>query len=436
MTHFENYNYLKTSDACVKCGKCLPDCTIFSINGDEATSPRGFIDLLGAYKRNEIPLDKNAKDIFETCFLCTTCVSVCPNSLPTDTLIENIRYEIAKKYGIAWFKRAFFYLLKHRKIMDFAFKCGAILAPLLYKSTNDKNTIIPRLKLPFVKNRAFGAMAKKSFLNSHKEEIIYNKDSTKKIAIFIGCLGNYNYKNVGESLLFILEKLGFNAKLAKAQKCCAAPAYFTGDFNSVDSLIRHNVEYFESFINEVEAILIPEATCAAMVLEDWERFMKNDSKMLDRIHKLLPKIHMATQFLEQNTNLTNLLKEAQKGREKIQTITYHDPCHARKVLNIYKEPRKLLSQNYNIIEMEDSNACCGFGGVTMQTEKFHLANKVGNKKAKMIEKTKADFVAAECSACRMQINNALHTNNINTTFLHPLELIANALKTCENLKRN
>ena len=54
----------------------------------------------------------------------------------------------------------------------------------------------------------------------------------------------------------------------------------------------------------------------------------------------------------------------------------------------------------------------------------------------MIEKTKADFVAAECSACRMQINNALHTNNINTTFLHPLELIANALKTCENLKRN
>ena len=65
MAHFENYNYLTTSDACVKCGKCLPDCTIFAINGDEATSPRGFIDLLGAYQRKEIPLDKNAKEIFE-----------------------------------------------------------------------------------------------------------------------------------------------------------------------------------------------------------------------------------------------------------------------------------------------------------------------------------------------------------------------------------
>ena len=67
MAHFDNYDYLKTSNACVKCGKCLPDCTIFSINGDEATSPRGFIDLLGAYQRKEIPLDKNAKDIFYIC---------------------------------------------------------------------------------------------------------------------------------------------------------------------------------------------------------------------------------------------------------------------------------------------------------------------------------------------------------------------------------
>ncbi|HIS09237.1 MAG TPA: (Fe-S)-binding protein, partial [Candidatus Scatomorpha intestinipullorum] len=113
MAHFENYNYLQTSDACVKCGKCLPDCTIFNINGDEATSPRGFIDLLGAYQRKEIELDKNAKEIFEKCFLCTTCVNVCPNSLPTDTLIENIRYELAQKYGITWFKRLFFFLLKH-----------------------------------------------------------------------------------------------------------------------------------------------------------------------------------------------------------------------------------------------------------------------------------------------------------------------------------
>lgn len=428
MEHFENYNYLKTSDACVKCGKCLPDCTIFGINGDEVTSPRGFIDLLGAYSRNEIPLDKNAKDIFETCFLCTTCVSVCPNTLPTDTLIENIRYEIAQKFGIAWFKKGFFYLLKHRKIMDLSFKLGAIFAPLLFKTSSDNHSIIPRFKLPFVKNRIFGAIAKSSFLNSHPEEVIFSKENHKKVAVFIGCLGNYNYKSIGESLLLILEQLGINAKLAKGQKCCAAPAYFTGDFESVDTLIRHNVEYFESFIDEVDAILIPEATCAAMVLEDWERFMEKDSNLKERIQKLLPKIHMATKYLEEYTELESFLAQLQGNTTKTQSITYHDPCHARKVLGIYKEPRKLLSKNYQLIEMEDSNACCGFGGVTMQTEKFHLASKVGSKKAKMIQKTQANFVSAECSACRMQLSNALHQEKVAIPFLHPLELIAKAIQ--------
>ncbi|TLD85029.1 (Fe-S)-binding protein [Helicobacter sp. MIT 11-5569] len=435
MAHFENYSYLKTSDACVKCGKCLPDCTIFGINGDEATSPRGFIDLLGAYQRNEIPLDKNAKNIFETCFLCTTCVSVCPNALPTDTLIENIRYEIAQKYGITWFKRMFFYLLKHRKTMDLGFKLGAIFAPLLFKKTKDNSALQPRFKLPFVGNRIFGAMALKSFLNSYDEELHFNtsKDSTtpKKVAIFIGCLGNYNYKGIGESLLLILEKLGINAKLAKGQKCCGAPAYFTGDFESVDALIRHNVEYFESFIDEVDAILIPEATCGAMVLEDWERFMQKDSTMQERIKKLLPKIYMATQYLESQTNLVEYLAKLQGDSPKTENVTYHDPCHARKVLGIYKEPRKLLAQNYQLIEMENPNACCGFGGVTIQTERFELAQKVGSKKAKMIADTNANFVAAECSACRMQLSNALHQEKVAIPFSHPLELIAKAIRHYE-----
>lgn len=435
MAHFDDYDYLKTSNACVKCGKCLPDCTIFGINGDEATSPRGFIDILGAYQRGEVPLDKNAKNILETCFLCTTCVSVCPNSLPTDTLIENIRYEIAQKYGIAWFKRAFFYLLKHRKIMDFSFKLGAFFSPLLYQRTRDGSSIKPHFTLPFVKKRVFGAIAKQSFLNSHSEEIDFSKSKNnlseqKKVAIFIGCLGNYNYKNVGESLLVILEKLGISAKIAKGQKCCGAPAYFTGDFASVDVLIRQNVEYFESFIDEVDAILIPEATCGAMVLEDWKHFMEKDLELKQRIEKLLPKIYMATQYLESKTHLVEYLKKIQKNNQQIKSVTYHDPCHARKVLGIYQEPRKLLEQNYQLIEMADSSLCCGFGGVTMQTEHFELASKVGSKKAKMIQKTQADFIAAECSACRMQLTNALHQEQVEITFLHPLELIAKAIQEC------
>ena len=47
---------------------------------------------------------------------------------------------------------------------------------------------------------------------------------------------------------------------------------------------------------------------------------------------------------------------------------------------VYEEPRNLLKKNYEIVEMSDPNSCCGFGGVTMQSEKYHFAKAVGVKK--------------------------------------------------------
>jgi glycolate oxidase iron-sulfur subunit len=95
---------------------------------------------------------------------------------------------------------------------------------------------------------------------------------------------------------------------------------------------------------------------------------------------------------------------------------------------IYKEPRELIAQNYDIVEMSDPNACCGFGGVTMQSEKYHYAKAVGESKAKMIGQTKADVVSAECSACRMQINASMSYEGVEAEFKNPIELIAEALK--------
>ncbi|WP_281951415.1 (Fe-S)-binding protein [Nitrosophilus kaiyonis] len=426
------FNFTKISDECIKCGKCIPTCTIHQVNPDEVTSPRGFIELLGDYQKGELELDKNAKNIFESCFLCTNCVDVCPNSLPTDMVIEEVRADIAKKYGIAWYKRAFFWLLRHRWAMDLASKLGYVFKSCAVKEDKKRRGLIPRFNLPMIKkDRLLPSISSKSFLNSYPE-VVRNPNSNKRVAIFIGCLANYNYTEIGDSLVYILKELGYEIFIPKKQKCCAAPAYFTGDFDTVEYLTKKNIEYFESFIDDVEAIIVPEATCSAMIKHDWEVFFKN-REMLDwaeRAKKLNKKIFMATEWLYKYTNLENILKE--KGANLDISVTYHDPCHARKVQGIYKEPRELLNKNFKLIEMSDSNRCCGFGGVTIQSEKFHLAQAAGKPKAAMIKDTKAEIVAAECSACRVQLSNALYQNGVDTVFKNPLELIAKSLKRGNN----
>lgn len=431
------------ANACVKCGKCIPHCTIYMANRDEVTSPRGFLDLLGAYKRGDLELNQQSKEIFESCFLCTTCVTHCPSSLPVDVAIESVRIDIAQKYGIAWYKRVYFYLLRHRKAADFVFKFVHFIMPCAFKEENGR--FVSRIKL--FKNDK-GALAKrsvfpvlrKSFLQKYQGEILPTAESAPKnalqhnrVAIFIGCLSNYNYVNVGESLLEILNHLGIKAFVPHLQECCGAPAFFTGDVKSVVHLAKKNIDYFESFWENIDAMIIPEATCAAMIKKDWLHALSSDSTLQDytqRLEKLLPKIYMASEWLYHHTPLLTLLP---KDKNLQSTLTYHDPCHARKVLGIYKEPRALLSQNYTLKEMGDSTRCCGFGGISMQSSKYDLTLKAGIPKAQMIQESGAEIVSAECGACRMQIDNTLTQIDSKVRFSHPLELIAQALRG-ENVK--
>jgi len=417
------FNFDITADDCVKCGKCIPVCTIHNVNADEVTSPRGFIDLLGAYKRGKLDLDKNAKDIFESCFLCTACVEACPKSLPTDMVIEQARADIAKKFGIAWYKKAFFLLLRHRWLNDLAFRLGYTFQTCGFKIKADIDSMSSRFNLPLLKtDRVLPSLRKTSFLNSHAENI--DNGGKRKVAIFIGCLGNYNYKNVGDSLLEILETLEIDAFLAKSQKCCSAPAYFTGDFDTVDANAKYNIEYFESFSRDVEAIIVPEATCSAMLKIDYEHYFHDKPDWRARARVVMKKVYMATEWLQNHTELEQILASKKKDTK---IVTYHDPCHAKKMQGIHEEPRNLIRQNYKIVEMSDPNLCCGFGGVTMQSEKYHFAKAAGVPKAAMIKNTKADVVSAECSACRMQINNSMG-NESTTVFKNPIELIAEALR--------
>ncbi|MBS4235023.1 (Fe-S)-binding protein [Campylobacter vulpis] len=417
-------DFTKFSQSCVKCGKCIPTCTIHQIKRDEINSPRGFLDLLAAYKEGNLELDKEAKRVFESCFLCTNCVEVCPSHIRVDNAIEAVRYDIAKKFGIAWYKRLLLYFLRRRKALDIAAKFGFVFQSCAFALQN--SGMRARFSLPFIKKgRLLPSFKQKSFLNQNTEFI--DNGGEKSVGFFVGCLANYFYIESAKAVLSIAKELKINVDLMKGQVCCGAPHFFTGDFKSLEILAKKNVEYFEKKLESVEYIITPEATCSAMLSVDLEHFftMIKEEQWAKRAAKIAPKIKLATWYFYEKTPLLELLKT--KGKKDL-LLTYHDPCHARKMQGVFKEPREFLKANYRFVEMSDSNACCGFGGVSMQSDYYENTLKVGFKKAKMIDESGASVVSAECSACRMQISNALTQNQSKAIFKSPLELIAEALK--------
>lgn len=81
----ENVNeniFEEVGDACVKCAKCVPGCTIYRIHKDEATSPRGFLDLMRLNAQNKLQLDANLKHLLETCFYAPLAFKLAPFICP------------------------------------------------------------------------------------------------------------------------------------------------------------------------------------------------------------------------------------------------------------------------------------------------------------------------------------------------------------------
>ena len=368
-------------------------------------------------------LDKIAKNIFESCFLCTNCVEACPASLPVDEMIENVRFDLAQKYGISWYKRLFFYLLRHRWIMDFAARLGYVFKSCGFRE-HDNDTMQPKFALPMLKKeRLLPNPSKKSFLNSHPEII---KNGERQVGIFIGCMANYAYTDTGEGLLKILKELGISAHLMKKQVCCAAPAYFTGDFATVEANAKKNIAYFEKVLESCEAIICPEATCSAMLKVDYERFFEHDEHWKERAKKVMSKLYLATEYFVKFTKLEQILEQKTEGKEK-PALVYHDPCHARKMQGVWREPRALLSRIFTLKNSGDETSCCGFGGVTTQSQNYHLARAAGLSRANTLSKAGANVVSAECSACKMQLNNSLNLASSELRCKNPIELIAAAL---------
>ncbi len=132
-----------------------------------------------------------------------------------------------------------------------------------------------------------------------------------------------------------------------------------------------------------------------------------------------------------NDFLVNILKvdlTPHTQSSKKTKITYHDSCHLKKSLGIWKEPRALLNANgnYELVEMKDADRCCGCGGSFTLTH-YDLSKKIGNKKQQNIQNSNAEVVAMGCPACMMQVSNSLALAGNSISVKHVAEIYAETL---------
>ena len=403
---------------CIKCGTCLNVCPVFA---SVAGQTYGYIyhggigAILTAFQHSA----EEAEDVASLCLGCMACRDACPARIDIPRMIVALRTGLAQEKGLPWLsKMAYGRVLKHQPTFDKVLK----VASYLQQPFVDKDLMIRQLPgslKSLTQTISLPALSRKPLGDRIKEFSLPGKTDKPKVAFYSGCVGTYAYPETCEKAMQFLKQCGAQPYYPEKQACCGAPAYFAGDAETALGLAEKNIAALEEMKPDFIATVCP--GCASMLKKEYLKLTAGEPKLNRRAKALAGKVKDLSQLVMELTP-----SQLQKP-SKNQKITYHDPCHLKRGLGVCDEPRKLLErEGFEIVEMADADACCGFGGHVVLTYP-ELSKSILKRKLDNIEATGVDTVVTNCLPCVLQLRGGLDKRNSKIKVVHSVELLANNL---------
>lgn len=111
-------------------------------------------------------------------------------------------------------------------------------------------------------------------------------------------------------------------------------------------------------------------------------------------------------------------------------VTLQDSCHLRNGLGVWREPRDLLAQVADYVELPGADACCGAAG-TYSVVRPKDSRRVLAPKLDAIEELNVDYVVAVNPGCLRQLQVGLRRRLSRVKAIHLVELLAIAGASAE-----
>jgi L-lactate dehydrogenase complex protein LldE len=236
-----------------------------------------------------------------------------------------------------------------------------------------------------------------------------------KISLFVTCIVDQLFPKVGECTVNVLRRAGCEVEFDDRQTCCGQPAFNSGYRKEARDFAERFIEIFES--STADAIVSPSGSCTAMVKHFHELF-PDDEEWRARADRIADKTYELGSFLVNVLGIKNT-DAAFDGR-----IGFHDACHGLRDLGIKQQPRELLGNvdKAELVELPDSEVCCGFGG-TFSVKYPEISVEMVDRKIKSIEEANLRAIVSCDSSCLMQIGGRLSRNGSKVTAMHLAEIL-------------
>ncbi len=238
-----------------------------------------------------------------------------------------------------------------------------------------------------------------------------------RVALFVTCLADALYPQVGQATVALLERLGHDVVFPSQQTCCGQMHTNTGYGAMAVPLVRHHVEVFE----EYDAIVAPSGSCVGSVRHQHAALARRagDQALADGAERVAAHTWELSEFL------VDVLGVEDVGAYYPHRVTYHPTCHSLRMLRVDDKPLRLLRavRGLDLVELPEADQCCGFGG-TFAVKNADTSTAMLTDKMRNVLATRAEAVTAGDASCLMHIGGGLSRLRAGTRPVHLAEILA------------
>lgn len=235
-----------------------------------------------------------------------------------------------------------------------------------------------------------------------------------KVQLFIPCFIDQLYPQTAFNMVKVLEKACCDVEYNTNQTCCGQPAFNAGFWEDSKKVAAKFLKDFEG----TEYIVAPSASCVGFVRNYYNTLFENSS-LHNSVKDISKRIFEFTEFL------TKIIKIENYGAVLNAKATYHDSCAALRECQIKEGPRKLLSKvkGLELIEMEDTSTCCGFGGsFAVKFEAISIA--MADQKVTHALDTNAEYIISTDLSCLMHLEGYINKKELPIKTMHIADVLA------------
>lgn len=242
---------------------------------------------------------------------------------------------------------------------------------------------------------------------------------TATAQLFVTCLVNSLYPNVGKATVTLLEQAGYDVEFPLDQTCCGQPAFNGGFADEARAQARQTLDVLDATEGP---IVVPSGSCAAMMIQHTPELLEHDVEYSAKAERVAARTRELTQFLVDDAGLE--LTGIDCGGC---TTTYHASCHGLRGLNVLSQPKQLLNDaEIPRVDLEGEDECCGFGGL-FSVKMPEVSAAMMDTKIKSIEASGADVVVGVDVSCLMHIGGGLKRRQSAVTTKHIAEVLVEDL---------